>query len=120
MNVAVITALLLTGCVEAQAEPVKCIDVPTRLKVRSTMLDALDASLKESITKTFGVWMADSKDQPERAYRGMKNAVNAYLEARDTVWEWDPPICEQQAHAYRLQSDKSKPYKLKPRNHKGK
>ena len=113
--VIVVASVLLTSTTQHAEPATPCIDVPTRLKVRSTMLDALDAALKQHITHTFSVWMSDDKDQPERAYRGMKNGVNAYLRARDAVWEWEPPICEQHASTYRLQSEKSKPYKLKPR-----
>jgi hypothetical protein len=98
----VVLLALATGLalhVEPRSQPLsrqltQCFDVLTRLKVRTTMLAALDAALQESIAKTFSVWMSDSKDQPARAHKGMQNAISAYLYARDEVFAWNPPLCE--------------------------
>jgi len=77
----------------AENKPELCMDEQTREQVRSVMLDALDAALKEHITHLYEVWLKDDSGQPLRAKTGTERGVRAYLSARKGALDWSPPAC---------------------------
>ena len=77
----------------AESKPELCMDEQTREQVRSVMLDALDAALKEHITHLYEVWLKDDSGQPLRARTGTERGIRAYLSARKGALDWSPPVC---------------------------
>jgi hypothetical protein len=64
-------------------------------RVRSILYQALDKALKEHTVSLFKVWMADPKDQPQRMLAGMIPAIDAHIDARHNLQNWNPPVCEE-------------------------
>src|SRR5215831_3837040 len=77
----------------AESKPELCMDDQTREQVRTVMLDALDAALKEHIVNLYKVWLKDDTGQPARAKAGAENGIRAYLNARKGAIDWSPPAC---------------------------
>lgn len=69
-------------------EIVPCGDEATEQKIRDILHDALDDALKEHIKRTFEVWMKDDTQQPERAARGIRGGVNAYIQSQKALTKW--------------------------------
>lgn len=84
--------LTIIGSANAQ----QCVpSVEDRERLRTLMLEAVDAAFKEQIMHLFEVWMKDDKDQPNRATTGARNATRAYFNARYSALKWNPPICKE-------------------------
>jgi hypothetical protein len=77
---------------QPKTEPT-CMDAATAEKVKAAMHDALDAALQSQIESSFHVWMRDNAGQPDRARRGIGQAIRAYVQARGNTQAWVPPLC---------------------------
>jgi len=70
-----------------------CMSNEDRDRVRALLYIAVDEALKDQVMHLFEVWMRDFKEQPERAAQGTRNAIYAYLRAREAVIGWNPQPC---------------------------
>jgi hypothetical protein len=70
-----------------------CMSNDDRERIRAILFIAVDEALKDQVMHLFEVWMRDLKDQPDRAAQGARNAIDAYLHARETVVNWNPQPC---------------------------
>ena len=96
-------ALVLVGLVgtaiiivEARSQPTVmeiCVDDEVRERVRNSMLDGLDAALKEHTKHMFDVWLKDDTEQPRRAINGMQAGIRTYVRSRAAALRWNPPAC---------------------------
>ena len=71
-----------------------CMSNEDRERIRVILLAAVDDALKDQVVHLFEVWMRDFKDQPDRAAQGTRNAIYAYLRAREAVATWNPQPCK--------------------------
>ena len=62
-------------------------------QVNEIAFRALDKSLEQQISNLFIVWMKDDTGQPARAVVGVKQAVFAYIHARQGILDWNVPPC---------------------------
>lgn len=92
MNLAIIVATLLLALTPAQATD--CLDPDAREKVRTLMLEGIDAGFRQHVVHVFDNWLKDSSDQPARAIKGMRIGINAYARSRAVALKWLPPICK--------------------------
>ena len=81
------------GMASAESRPELCMDSEARERVRKIMLDALDESLHEKIKDLMDVWLRDATGQPQRASKGLENAMRAYFHARGAAMKFNPPEC---------------------------
>jgi|SRR5262245_54192058 len=72
---------------------VLCMDEDTRERIRSIMIKALDEALQTQVETLFLTWLKDSAGQPARARQGVRNAIEAYLDARKGALRWSPMQC---------------------------
>lgn len=70
-----------------------CMSKEDQDRIRVILLLAVDEALKDQVMHLFEVWMRDFKEQPERAAQGTRNAIYAYLRAREAVAVWNPQPC---------------------------
>lgn len=72
-----------------------CMDADTRERIRKLLLEALDQSFKDHVEKMFETWMRVYYDaeQVNRARVGVRNGINAYLQARKGALKWTPMQC---------------------------
>ena len=98
----VVIALALTGVfveiilgswAESAVPTASCLDVETREKVRSIMLDGIDQGLKQHTVTIFDSWLKDPAEQPARAIRGMQSGISAYARSRREALRWTIPTC---------------------------
>lgn len=92
--IAIVIILLIPLLSRSEPQPISCMpDDEMREKIRALMLEALDEGFRDHITKVFSIWVADPRDQPRRAAVGSRNAIRAYVGARDFVLKWNPSRC---------------------------
>jgi len=72
---------------------VLCMDDDTRERIRRILLTAIDEALQQKVEDLFRIWLADSTNQPARARQGVRNAIEAYLKAREGALKWTPMKC---------------------------
>src|SRR5262245_55289162 len=65
--------------------------------IRALMNTALDEAMKDAVQRAFEIWMKDPTDQPRRAGIGVRRAVSAYIQSRDSLALWQPAICAREA-----------------------
>jgi hypothetical protein len=97
----VFLVLLFTAVSSVGQQPLHPVCVPANTsrdeveRVRSILYQALDKALRDHTISLFKVWMADPKDQPQRMLAGMIPAIDAHIDARSNLQNWDPPTCEE-------------------------
>ena len=74
-----------------------CADEEMANHVREVLVQALDNALEAHVQTMFSVWMKDETGQPERAARGTRQAVSAYIRGRERLALWQPPPCQRDA-----------------------
>src|SRR5262245_32146961 len=67
-----------------------CMDEDTRERIRRILLAAMDQGLQQKAEDLFRVWLSDPTGQPARARSGIRNAIEAYLQARRGALKWMP------------------------------
>lgn len=99
---AVALALLLVLCsappatyemASGENKPAICVDEGERDTLRTMMSKALDTAFQHYVERAFEGWMKDDHDQPERAARGVREAINAYVHAHRAAATWAPMVC---------------------------
>jgi len=75
------------------AEPIKCVSVEERERIRTVVIEGIDKALKQHVQKLFDIWMKDTSKQPERAIEGMEIGISAHVRARTNALNWNPPPC---------------------------
>jgi hypothetical protein len=97
-------AAVLTCCTEPRSQPLGppfldndkflpedfCMDDETREQVRKMMLHGLNDALENHLEALWATWMRDHTQQPERAARGMRLGIDAYLRSRNAALKWNP------------------------------
>lgn len=91
MIVALVVGVLVVMPAAAQTD---CVNAEDRERVRTIMLDAVDAGLKRHTTNLFDNLLKDRGDQPDRMTRGMRGGIRLYLRSRAAALRWSPPICD--------------------------
>jgi hypothetical protein len=100
MNVAIAIGVLSIVAVVwmlhslAPAETSICIDADAREKVRAILLAGIEKGLKDHTVQVYNNWLSDPREQPERAIRGMRNGISAYVRSRTAAMKWSPPPCK--------------------------
>jgi hypothetical protein len=74
-----------------------CAEPEMAEQVRGVLTAGLDDALHDHVKQMFSVWMKDETGQPERAARGVRQAVSAYIRARDKLATWQPVPCMRDA-----------------------
>lgn len=93
----VVTVGLTAARFQSAAAPqtvVCAADEEMREKIRVILLASLDEALKDHVVHAFGIWMKDETGQPERARRGIRQAISAYIRSREAVMKrLEIPLC---------------------------
>ena len=85
--------IALGGGAEAQGEG--CLDIETREKVRSLIIEGLDEGLRDHVKHLFEVWLkVDDVNQPKRVLSGIRAGAKAYVRSREAARKWNPPTCQ--------------------------
>lgn len=95
--IAVLVVMLLIGAAWLDAAPPKptldCIPADVREKVRALSKRAIDDAFQDQVKNVFEVWMRDPTGQPDRARKGLNNAIKAYVESVADAEAWTAKEC---------------------------
>lgn len=83
----------MVGARQSTSQPITCMAPDLRDKMRALSLDAIDEAYQDRVKRVFEIWMADPKDQPNRAAVGARNAIRAWANSRRFIETWNPPPC---------------------------
>lgn len=73
---------------------ISCINrAEDRERLKSLAIQALDEAFRNQIEHLYVVWMRDSRGQPQRAQLGTSNAITAWVEVRQAMAKFEPPLC---------------------------
>lgn len=92
-----ILLLMLTRDGEGGAQPkiaIECIDLELQHEIRKLALQGFDLAFVDRVQLLYDTWTRDAAHlHPERGQVGMRNAINAYVYARDLANKWSAKPC---------------------------